>query len=76
MAARRKENQMPQTGLDLQEQIARIEREQAHIHQLYASHDRLRQEIWWQPLLFGAAGMGAGAAFFAAGIAFIKLIGA
>src|SRR3954468_18580415 len=36
---------MPQTGLDLQEQIARIEREQAHIHQLYASRDRLRQEV-------------------------------
>jgi hypothetical protein len=44
-----------------------------HIDQMLADHDRKRQEIaLWQLVL---TGMTTGAALFAAGAAFIKLIG-
>lgn len=56
------------TGLDLQEQTARIDRE-------LATHDRLRQGITMAPWLAIIAGMWTGAAFFAAGVALVKVLG-
>jgi hypothetical protein len=45
----------------------------AHIDQMLADHDRKRQEIKHTPWLMMISGMTAGAAFFAAGVAFVKL---
>ena len=47
----------------------------AHIDQMLADHDRKRQEIKHAPWIIMIAGMTAGAAFFAAGVAFVKLLG-
>lgn len=47
----------------------------ADIRRIEADHDRKRQEIWYQPLLAVITGMTAGAAFFAAGVAFVKVLG-
>jgi hypothetical protein len=46
----------------------------AHIDQMLADHDRKRQEIRLAPLVAGLTAAGAGAAFFAAGAAFFKLL--
>jgi hypothetical protein len=54
--------------LDIREKLA-------HIDQMLAEHDRKRQEIRYAPWQFMVAGMAAGAAFFAAGVAFMKLLG-
>jgi hypothetical protein len=56
------------TSIDIREKLA-------HIDQMLADHDRTRQEIKYAPWQFMVAGMTAGAAFFAAGVAFVKLIG-
>ena len=56
------------TGLDLQEKMA-------HIDEMLASHDRMRQEIRLAPWQIVLTSMGAGAALFAAGAAFFKLLG-
>jgi hypothetical protein len=55
-------------GLDVREKLA-------HIDQMLADHDRKRQEIRFAPWLAVVSGMTAGAAFFAAGVAFIKVLG-
>ena len=55
--------------LDLREKLA-------HIDQMLADHDRKRQEIKYAPLLAVLTGMGAAAAFFSAGVAFVKIFGA
>jgi hypothetical protein len=47
----------------------------AHIDQMLADHDRKRQEIRYAPWLAALSGMTTGAALFAAGAAFIKLLG-
>ena len=58
-------------NLNIREQIARID-------QMLAAHDRDRQQIVYTPwqIIGGLviSGMTAGAAFFAAGIAFVKLL--
>jgi hypothetical protein len=54
--------------LDIREKIA-------HIDAMLADHDRKRQEIRLAPWALVIAGMTSGAAFFAAGIAFIKILG-
>jgi hypothetical protein len=54
--------------VDLREKLA-------HIDQMLADHDRKRQEIRYAPVLAIFTGMGAAAAFFAAGVAFIKVFG-
>jgi len=54
--------------LDVREKIA-------HIDQMLADHDRKRQEIKLAPWQMIGTGMGAGAALFAAGAAFVKLMG-
>jgi len=55
--------------LDVREKLA-------HIDQMLADHDRKRQEIVLAPWQIGLSLMTVGAAFFAAGAAFIKLLGA
>jgi len=52
--------------IDLREKLA-------HIDQMLADHDRKRQEIRFAPWQMALAGMTAGAAFFAAGVAFVKV---
>jgi hypothetical protein len=54
-------------ALDLREKLA-------HIDQMLADHDRKRQEIRYAPWLAMMTGMGTGAALFAAGAAFFKLL--
>jgi len=54
--------------LDIREKLA-------HIDQMLADHDRKRQEIKYAPWLAIISGMTAGAALFAAGAAFTKLLG-
>jgi hypothetical protein len=54
--------------IDLREKLA-------HIDQMLADHDRKRQEIKHAPWIIGVSLMTAGAAFFAAGVAFMKLLG-
>jgi hypothetical protein len=54
--------------LDVREKLA-------HIDQMLAGHDRKRQEIRFAPWLAALSGMTAGAALFAAGAAFIKILG-
>ena len=46
----------------------------AHIDQMLADHDRKRQEIRFAPWQLVLTGMGTGAAVFAAGAAFFKLL--
>lgn len=53
---------------DIREQIA-------HIDQMQADAARKRQEVQLAPWQIAFAGMGAGAALFAAGAAFIKFLG-
>ena len=55
------------TALDIRERIA-------HIDVMLADHDRKRQEIAFAPWLLAITGMGSGAALFAAGVAFMKLL--
>ena len=56
------------TEVDLQEKLA-------HIDQMLADHDRKRQEIRFAPWALALSGMTSGAALFAAGGAFVKLVG-
>ena len=53
--------------LDIREQIARIDK-------MLAEKDRTRQEISIAPFALVFTGVGAGAAIFAAGAAFAKLL--
>ncbi len=46
----------------------------AHIDQMLADHDRKRQEMRLAPWQLALTGMGTGAALFAAGAAFYKLL--
>lgn len=46
----------------------------AHIDQMLADHDRKRQEIAPAPWQLVLTSMGTGAALFAAGAAFVKLL--
>lgn len=55
-------------SIDIREKLA-------HIDQMLADHDRKRQEIAYAPILAIFTGMGTGAAFFAAGAAFVKIFG-
>lgn len=65
--------------LFLQEQIVRIDKMIAETHRDYAEHDRRRQEIRHAPWQVAFAGMTAGAALMAAGVALgatiVKLFG-
>jgi len=52
----------PKSALDIQEQIARIDRE-------LATHDSLRQHIYFEPRKFWASALTAAAALLGAGAA-------
>lgn len=54
--------------LDIREKLA-------HIDQMLADHDRKRQEIKYAPWQLVLVGMTTGVALFAAGAAFVKLLG-
>jgi len=56
------------SSLDIREKLA-------HIDQMLADHDRRRQEIRLAPWQLVLAGMTSGAALFAAGAAFMKIVG-
>jgi hypothetical protein len=58
----------PEYDLDIREKLA-------HIDQMLADHDRKRQEIRLAPWQLACVGMTTGAALFAAGGAFVKLLG-
>ena len=60
--------------LDIREQLARIDQMHANIGQLLAGTDKTRQDTKFAPLSLVLTGLGAGAALFAAGAAFAKLI--
>jgi hypothetical protein len=55
-------------AVDLREKLA-------HIDQMLADHDRKRQEIRYAPWAIATGFMATGAALFAAGAAFIKVLG-
>jgi hypothetical protein len=55
-------------ALDVREKLA-------HIDQMLADHDRKRQEIRFAPWQMVLAGATTGAALFAAGAAFMKVLG-
>ena len=57
----------PMPDLDIREKLA-------HIDQMLADHDRKRQEVRLAPWQIALTGMGGGAALFAAGAAFFKLL--
>jgi hypothetical protein len=54
--------------LDIREKLA-------HIDQMLADHDRKRQEIRYAPWALALSGATTGAALFAAGAAFMKVLG-
>ena len=54
-------------SLDVREKLA-------HIDQMLADHDRKRQEITLAPWQLGLTFFTAGAAFFAAAVAFAKIV--
>lgn len=59
----------------IDQMLAAHDRDRVQIEQLHADHDRKRQEIKYAPWLVIFTGMATGAALFAAGGAFIKLMG-
>lgn len=61
--------------LDLNEQIARIEKTQAEIQKLFAETTKIKIDTRIMPFTTLATVAGGGAAFFAAGATFIKLLG-
>lgn len=72
----------PETSLDVREKIAHIDQMLADIDRTFADRDRKRQEIrfesWKMVVAIIAAvstTLAAGAALFAAGVAFTKFIG-
>lgn len=70
-------------ALDVREKLAHIdqmlfanhERIYADTKRVNADHDRKRQEIKYPPWALIFTGMASAAAFFAAGVAFIKIFG-
>ena len=73
---------VPPTQLDLQEQLARVFRMNeetlkftAEQHKLQAEAAKLERDRSYLPVTLVAALMGAGAALFAAGAGFLKLLG-
>jgi hypothetical protein len=63
----------PDQPLDMREQLARIDRIQAEIGKWHFESLKTQQETRFAPITLIFTGMGAAAAFFAAGIAFAKL---
>jgi hypothetical protein len=63
----------PEPTLDVREQLARIDRIQAEMGKWHFESLKTRQETRFAPITLIFTGMGAAAAFFAAGVAFAKL---
>lgn len=68
--------------IDIRERLVHIDQMLADIDRTFidrdriaAERDRRRQEIRYAPFLAVTMGMGTGAALFAAGAAFVKLLG-
>jgi hypothetical protein len=61
--------------LNVSEKLVHIDQMLADIDRTFADRDRKRQEIHFAPWLAAMTGMGTGAALFAAGAAFVKLLG-
>ena len=61
--------------LDIREQITRIDKMQAELSKTQAELVKVRQETRLAPIALAFTGAGAGAALFAAGAAFIKVMG-
>lgn len=64
----------PTMTLDIQEQIARIERAQEETRKFAAETRKVRRDYSLAPVTLVIAAMGAGAALFGAGAAFFKLV--
>ena len=64
----------PRDALNISEQIARIDRTRAEIQMLIAGADKSRQDARYAPWQVLAAASAAGAALFAAGGTFVKLL--
>jgi hypothetical protein len=69
-------------AFDLREKLARIDqmladhdKSRAQVEQLHAGRRRQEQEMCYVPVLAVFTGMGAAAAFFEAGVAFVKTFG-
>ena len=60
--------------LNIRKKLVHIDQMLADIDQKFADRDRKRQEIRYAPWLAAMTGMGTGAALFAAGAAFFKLL--
>ena len=63
----------PEPPLDIREQFVRIDQMHANIQQALGNAEKVRQETRFGPLTLAFGGMGALAAFFAAGVAFAKV---
>jgi hypothetical protein len=64
------------SALELDEQVARIERMQEETRKFATEQRKISAEIQIMPWQFVITAMGTGAAIFAAGAAFLKLLGA
>ena len=79
---------IPEFSLDIREQIARIDRTQAELSRIQAELNKwqtdsmkvraetakVEQDTRFAPYIVAFTGLGAGAALFAAGVAFAKLL--
>ncbi len=63
-----------ESALNIREKLAHIDQMLADIDRTMADRDRKRQEIRLAPWQLALTGMGGGAALFAAGAAFFKLL--
>lgn len=63
----------PDQPLDIREQIVRIDRIQAEMSKWRVESLKTQQETRFAPITLVFTGMGAAAAFFAAGVAFARL---
>jgi hypothetical protein len=61
--------------LNVREKLVRIDLMLADIDRIFADKDRKRQAIRYAPFLAMITGMTAGAALFAAGVGFVKVLG-
>ena len=60
--------------LDIREQIARIDKMQAELSKIQVEITKVRRDTSLAPWTVAFTGLGAGAALFAAGMAFTKLL--
>ena len=61
--------------LDMRKKLTRIDKMQAELSKILAEQVKVKQDTTLAPIALAVTGAGAGAALFAVGAAFIKLIG-